>query len=84
MGVPMHTTKAYGKEEVQLHSFLTRVLDGVVGFIPWPLCPRGKDPVVPSEVGAEWTPNSFRLPWRRDVFLVAAGNRATIPDFSNP
>ena len=47
--IPVHTMKVYEGEEVHLHSFLTRVLDRDFSFIPWPMCPRCKDPLMPSE-----------------------------------
>jgi len=41
--VPFHIMKVYtGWAEVQLHSFLISVLDGVVNFTPRRIDPRGK------------------------------------------
>jgi len=52
--------KAYKGVEVQLHTFLTSVLDGVVSFRAWP---------VPIEQQTDWGPEPIWTIWKREKSL---------------
>jgi hypothetical protein len=80
----VHAIKAYRGGEVQLHSFLPSVLDGS----EWSasrcsrFTPENKPPVPIQQAG--WAPGPAWTFWRKENYLVPAGNRTTIPRLSRP
>ena len=58
--------KAYKRVEVQLHTFLTSVLDGVVGFRVWP---------IPIEQQTDCALESIWTIWKREKSLAAVDIR---------
>jgi len=67
---PVHAMKAYGGVEVELYS-LTSTLDGgewltscYIQFTP------KKEPLIPIQQEAVWSPELVRTLWRRDKFII--------------
>jgi len=74
-----HAMTTYGRMEVQLHTFLTKALDGGEQLASHPSCSTpGRRALGPTEQEAGWGPEPVWTRWWREKISVPSDNQTLV------